>query len=1513
MTRGLSTLALLTIGSGVCGGTAHAATHTVTTTGDSGPGSLRQAVADAAAGDTVLVTVSGTITLTSGGILVDKNLTITGPGSANLTVSGNDAAIVFGFEQAITASLTGITVADGRAASAGGGILTGATLVLTDVVVQNSAADAGGGGIYNTATGNLRLVNTRVTGNTATGFGGGILSAGPLTLTTSVVSNNSAAQGGGLDVSANTVVTDSVISGNSAVDGAGIASTASMTLNGSQISGNQATGNGGGLKSSGSFSINPATTISGNRAQQGGGIYMANTVYGAFATMTFGTITGNTATQVGGGITNVNGWLIVGGTVSNNSATDGAGIYHNTGYLAADSLTLSGNTASGTGGGLYVWGEMKEPRDVALIKCTISGNSARGGGGIFTNLGKIEVSASTISGNTAAVNGGGVFSYDVFSVVDSTISGNSAEVGGGIRGTLVGTSAQNTILADNTATGGGPDCRGTLVSNDYNLIGNTADCTITGTTTHDVYGQAPLLGPLQDNGGLTLTRSLLAGSPAINAGSCLNNDQRGIVRPQNGACDIGAVELTWPELSDLVTPPGNALDFDGTNDHVSIPDATALDLSTSYTVEAWIKPAAFMWLAGIVSKYHSPSANGYTLRLGASGNYDGINFDGMETAGGILHPGRWQHVAAVYDGAARHVYVNGLEHALTGTSFVPAANTDPVMIGSDFNNRFFAGAIDEVRIWSTARSQAEILASAFTTVAYDESGLVAYYRFDEGVAGGDNAARTTLKGQTSPSAQDGTLNNFALSGASSNWVASGAMTLLWYVTPSAGSGGSISPSTVQAVANNQTASFTITADDGYGVDVVTGCTGTLSGRTYTCSTGPVTADGEVTASFVAVVNGQCGADDGAALTATPVDLCGAGTASAVAGSGPWSWTCAGQYGGSTASCLADIRSYALTFQSGGNGTVTGVTSQTVVHGGDASEVGAVAAAGFHFVDWTGTNGFVTTVANPLVVTNVTAAMEITANFVHDRVDGACGADHGQTLGTTSPTNLCSAGIASAAAGLGPWTWTCEGQYGGATADCSAAIQTYAVTFQSDGNGTITGTTSQTVNHGGDASEVQAWAAAGYHFVEWTGTNGFVTTLANPLVVTGVTAAMVITASFAHDNVNGACGADHGQTLAGTTPTSLCSSGVSSAVAGSGPWSWTCAGQYGGSTANCSASIQTYGVTFLSDGNGTIAGETSQTVNHGGDAAEIEALAAAGYHFVEWTGTSGFVTTLANPLVVTNVTAAMVITANFAHDSVNGACGADHGQTLAGTTPMSLCSSGVSSAVAGSGPWSWTCAGQYGGSTANCSANIQTYGVTFLSDGNGTITGATSQTVNHGGSTTQVTATANSGYHFLNWTGTNGFVATVLNPLILDNVVSSHTITANFSADAVDGACGTASSALHTEAPASDLCATGVASTVSGAGPWTWTCTGLNGGTTADCLADELVAVPDGDLNGDGRVDNADGLKALRIASGLDVASPTDLARGDVAPLVGGTPASDGVIDTGDVVVILRRAAGLVTW
>ena len=153
-------------------GAVQAATLTVTTLNDSGLGSLRQTIADAAPGDMIEFSVTSTITLNSGELAIDKDLTISGPGAADLAISGNNASRVFNIT-AGNVAVYGVTVRNGSAAEDGGGIRNQGALTLGNVTVSSNTASRDGGGISNRG-GSVTITGSTICQNTATDAGGGI-------------------------------------------------------------------------------------------------------------------------------------------------------------------------------------------------------------------------------------------------------------------------------------------------------------------------------------------------------------------------------------------------------------------------------------------------------------------------------------------------------------------------------------------------------------------------------------------------------------------------------------------------------------------------------------------------------------------------------------------------------------------------------------------------------------------------------------------------------------------------------------------------------------------------------------------------------------------------------------------------------------------------------------------------------------------------------------------------------------------------------------------------------------------------------------------------------------------------------------------------------------------------------------------------------------------------------------------------------------------------------------------
>jgi uncharacterized repeat protein (TIGR01451 family) len=344
------------------------------------------------------------------------------------------------------------------------------------------------------------------------------------------------------------------ITGPLAIDGG---SPVSLTLNANNASGVFVISPGAQVTLTG------MTVENGNAAngaiQNGGALHLNNTA--VF----------NNVSQVGGGIYNIGMLRVMNSSIiSNTGVNGGGGIYNFSGSVElVNSSVLSNTTTSASldgGGGIFSRGSSVSTASVSITGSTIASNTAAlRGGGIFNDIAsELVIRNSTISGNSA-VEGGGVYNSGMMAGMDvgyATIANNTASAGtGGVQLQAGSTSSLiGSIIAGNTGTTAS-DCSGADINSlGYNLIGSTTGCSITGTTGTNVTDVAALLGPLENNGGTTLTHLPQAGSPALDVipfGLPVCNlavtDQRGVVRPQGPGCDIGAVEAEFPGAALVVS------------------------------------------------------------------------------------------------------------------------------------------------------------------------------------------------------------------------------------------------------------------------------------------------------------------------------------------------------------------------------------------------------------------------------------------------------------------------------------------------------------------------------------------------------------------------------------------------------------------------------------------------------------------------------------------------------------------------------------------------------------------------------------------------------------------------------------------------------------------------------------------------------------------------------------------------------------------------------------------------
>jgi len=478
---------------------AHAANFLVTTTLDTGPGSLRQIMTQANAvpgSHQITFGVTGKITLVSGLPPVDVNLTLMGPGVTNLTIagSGTNTGSIFTFNSNSVSTLSALTIASGSSSNNGGGVVNFGNLTISQSLIASNNTTFNGGGIYNAGT--LAIADSTVRANsTKAGFGGGICNDGVLQLMGCLIHSNLAYGG------------DGRIDANYGGDGGG------------------GGGFGGGLYST-NYALLINCTLSQNSAVGGkGGASGEYVGSGGFN----GTGGGSHKETFGTGGNGASGPSFI--SAPGGPGGFGAGGGGGAGGKGGPGITYGGG-AGGSGGQYGGNGQAGANGD--SVSSGIGGGGGGGaglGGGAFVRQGSFVLTNCTFTLNSA--NGG--------------TPTRSAAVGQGIAGgifNLAGTVVmRNVLVAANAAATGSSDLLGSFASQDSNLIGNNQGAS--GLTVNDFQNVSGGLAPLTNNGGLTLTHALLPGSLAIDGGrspGAPGADQRGFARPVGSAVDIGAFE-----------------------------------------------------------------------------------------------------------------------------------------------------------------------------------------------------------------------------------------------------------------------------------------------------------------------------------------------------------------------------------------------------------------------------------------------------------------------------------------------------------------------------------------------------------------------------------------------------------------------------------------------------------------------------------------------------------------------------------------------------------------------------------------------------------------------------------------------------------------------------------------------------------------------------------------------------------------------------------------------------------
>ena len=489
---------------------------------------------------------------------------------------------------------------------------------------------------------------------------------------------------------------------------------------------------------------------------------------------------------------------------------------------------------------------------------------------------------------------------------------------------------------------------------------------------------------------------------------------------------------------------GQAFSVDGSN-LVQAPTTGLPTGNSDRTMSAWVMiNQHHTGLTSIFATYGNSSFyQSYSLGEDNLGTF--FSNWGDAIRGPVLDIGVWYHIAVTNSGNAVSLYVDGsLAGSSSVTLNTPAGSSLTIGGISGDPDRAMNGAVDEVQVYSRALSAGEIAAlynsGSAGACAIPNAQVTPSPSFDFGVqiVGAISTQTFTI---TNTGLSDLSVSRFTTTGSADFAVTTGggapcssltttnilavgtACTVNVTYTPSvasaaagtfvivsndpdspslatslAGTGvitaftitatsdsnGSIAPSGPKLVGANSSQDYTITPNTGYSIAAVLvdgSSVGLVSSYTFT----NVITGHTIAASFILTpVNGVCGSSNGGTFTTMPgTNLCSAGTASTIIGSGPWSWTCDGLYGGTTASCSADIQTYTVTVAAGANGSIN-PASQLVSHG-SATSFTITPDVNYHITDVLVDGSSVGAVTS-YPFTNITANHTISATFALTVID-----------------------------------------------------------------------------------------------------------------------------------------------------------------------------------------------------------------------------------------------------------------------------------------------------------------------------------------------------------------------------------------------------------------------------------------------------------------------------------------------------------------------------------------------